>query len=154
MKKTYFIILLGVGILIGSLSCTKLKDKDYATIVSSQFVPDAADVAALVGVPYTNWRTLELGRSANAVWRSNEISADETVIPERPNGWVDGGVYQRMHWHKWTADEDNCYQIWTNAYQGITNCNRLLYQLDANLIPVATGKTALLAELRVLRASF
>ena len=111
-------------------------------------------MAALVGVPYTNWRTLELGRSANAVWRTNEISADETVIPERPNGWVDGGVYQRMHWHKWTPDEDNCFQIWTNAYTGITNCNRLLYQIDANLIPITTGKAALVAELRVLRASF
>jgi len=107
-----------------------------------------------VGVPYTNWRTLELGRSANAIWRTNEISADETVIPERPNGWVDGGIYQRMHLHIWTPDEDNCFQIWTNAYQGVTNCNRLLYQLNADLIPVDTGKAQLVAELKVLRASF
>ena len=153
MKTRYYIIA-GLIILIGFFSCTKLDNKDYATIVSSQFTPAPADVAALVGVPYTNWRTLELGRSANAIWRTNEISADETVIPERPNGWVDGGIYQRVHYHKWTPDEDNCYQIWTNAYAGITNCNRLLYQIDANLIPVTTGKVQLLAELKVLRASF
>jgi hypothetical protein len=59
-----------------------------------------------------------------------------------------------MHTHTWTADEDNCYQIWSNAYAGITNCNRLLYQIDDNLIPVSTGKTQLVAELKVLRASF
>lgn len=153
MKKRYY-ILSGLIILIGFYSCTKLNDKDYATIISSQFNPSSSDVAALVGVPYTNWRTLELGRSANAIWRTNEISADETVIPERPNGWVDGGVYQRMHYHKWTADEDNSYQIWTNAYAGITNCNRLLYQIDGGLIPITTGKEQLEAELKVLRASF
>ena len=153
MKKNYF-IMSGIIILIGFYSCTKLADKDYATIVSSQFHPGPADVAALVGAPYTNWRTLELGRSANAIWRTNEISADETVIPARPNGWVDGGIYRRMHEHKWTADEDNSYQIWNNAYAGITNCNRLLYQIDANLIPVTTGKEQLVAELKVLRASF
>ncbi|HEY4289042.1 MAG TPA: RagB/SusD family nutrient uptake outer membrane protein [Puia sp.] len=153
MKTRYYIII-GMSLLIGAFSCTKLNNKDYATIVSSQFTPGPADVAALVGVPYTNWRTLELGRSANAIWRTNEISADETVIPQRPNGWVDGGIYQRMHYHIWTPDEDNCFQIWTNAYQGITNCNRLLYQIDGDLIPVTTGKAQLIAELKVLRASF
>jgi hypothetical protein len=153
MKKIYYIIA-GLTILIGSFSCTKLDNQDFATIVASQFNPGPADVAALVGVPYTNWRTLELGRSANAIWRTNEISADETVIPERPNGWVDGGIYQRMHYHIWTPDEDNCYQIWTNAYAGITNCNRLLFQLNTNQIPVTTGKDQLVAELKVLRASF
>jgi len=154
MKKIYFIVI-GLIILAGFYSCTKLDDKDHTAIIADQFTPQSGDVAALVGVPYTNWRTLELGRSANAVWRTNEISADETVIPQRPNGWVDGGIYQRMHYHKWTSDEDNCYQIWTNAYAGITNCNRLLYQIDDGLIPVtAATKTQLEAELKVLRASF
>jgi len=154
MKKISWIISCTLVLVAGVISCTKLNNKDYATIVTSQFTPGPADVAALVGVPYTSWRTLQLGRSANAIWRTNEISADETVIPERPNGWVDGGIYQRVHYHKWTPDEDNCFQIWTNAYAGITNCNRLLYQIDANQIPIPTGKTRLLAELRVLRASF
>jgi starch-binding outer membrane protein, SusD/RagB family len=154
MKKIIIAIFLVCTCGLGFLACTKLDNKDYTTIVASQFNPGPADVAALVGVPYTNWRTLELGRSANAIWRTNEISADETVIPERPNGWVDGGIYQRVHYHTWTPDEDNCYQIWTNAYAGITNCNRLLYQIDADLIPVTTGKGQLIAELRVLRASF
>lgn len=153
MKKIY-LLFIGIITLLGAYSCTKLNDKDYGYIIASQFNPAPKDVAALIGVPYTNWRTLELGRSSNAIWRTNEISADETVIPARPNGWVDGGIYRRMHEHKWTADEDNSYQIWINAYKGITNCNRLLYQLDNNQIPVATGKAQTEAELKVLRASF
>jgi hypothetical protein len=153
MKKRYSLIL-GVIAIIALNSCTKLDSTNYNNIISAQFHPGAQDVAALIGVPYTNWRTLELGRSANAVWRTNELTADETVIPARPNGWVDGGIYRRCHEHKWTADEDNCSTIWNNAYAGITNCNRLLYQLDNNLIPLTSGKDSVEAELKVLRASF
>ena len=153
MKKIY--IIASTIILFSIYSCTKLYNTNYGGIISSQFVPSSADVAALIGVAYTNWRSLELGRSANTIFRTNEISADETVIPQRPNGWVDGGIYQRMHYHRWTADEDNCYQIWTNAYAGITNCNRLLYQIDTGLIPISsTEKPQFEAELKVLRASF
>ena len=155
MKKRHLLILSGFMILVGFYSCTKLDTKDYGTIVSTTFVPGPADVAALIGSPYTNWRNLELGRSANSIWRTNEISADETVIPERPNGWVDGGIYQRVHYHKWTTSEDNCFQVWTNAYAGITACNRVLYQINAGLIPVPAATSAqTVAELKVLRASF
>lgn len=154
MKKTYFIISGVIIFLIGFYSCTKLNNTDYATIVASNFQPGPSDIAALTGAAYANWRPLELGRSANSIFRTNEISADGLVIPSRPNGWVDGGIYRRVHEHKWTADEDNSYQIWSNAYTGITNCNRLLYQIDAGFIPITTGKDTLEAELKVLRASF
>ncbi|MFB0497252.1 hypothetical protein ABID99_003489 [Mucilaginibacter sp. OAE612] len=156
MKKIFYILssIIIISVITFTFSCTKLKDKDYATIVASDFKPGTEDLASLLGAGYTYWRPLELGRSANSVFRTNEISADELVIPERPNGWVDGGIYRRMHEHKWTSDEDNSYQIWNNAYAGITTCNRVIYQIENGLIPMTTGKEAALAELKVLRASF
>ncbi|WP_246001830.1 RagB/SusD family nutrient uptake outer membrane protein [Mucilaginibacter gracilis] len=156
MKKIHYILSSAVVLTAVAItfSCTKLKDKDYSTIVASNFTPGSEDLASLLGAGYTYWRPLELGRSANSVFRTNEISADELVIPERPNGWVDGGIYRRVHEHKWTSDEDNCYQIWNNAYAGITTCNRVIYQIENGLIPITTGKDAALAELKVLRASF
>jgi hypothetical protein len=156
MKKIYYILssLIIISVIAFTFSCTKLKDKDYLTIVASDFKPGTEDLSSLLGAGYIYWRPLELGRSANSVFRTNEISADELVIPERPNGWVDGGIYRRMHEHKWTSDEDNSYQIWNNAYAGITTCNRVIYQIENGLIPMTTGKEAALAELKVLRASF
>lgn len=156
MKKIHYILSSAVVLTAAAItfSCTKLKDKDYSTIVASNFTPGTEDLASLLGAGYTYWRPLQLGRSANSVFRTNEISADELVIPERPNGWVDGGIYRRVHEHKWTSDEDNCYQIWNNAYAGITTCNRVIYQIENGLIPITTGKDAALAELKVLRASF
>ena len=135
-------------------SCTKLKDQNYSTIITEQFQPTTDDVDALVGAGYTYWRPLMLGRSSNSIFRTNEISSDEAVIPARPNGWVDGGTYRRVHEHRWTSDEDNNYQIWNNAFGGITTCNRVIYQIESGQIPIAVGKDATVAELRVLRASF
>ncbi|MGN6181411.1 MAG: RagB/SusD family nutrient uptake outer membrane protein [Mucilaginibacter sp.] len=153
MKK-YLLIISSFIVLLGFNSCTKLDNKDYATIVSNQFSPSQADIAALTGVPYVNLRVLHIA-AWNSVWRTNEISADEMVIPARPNGWVDGGIYQRMHWHKWTADEDNCATAWNDSYQGISNCNRLLYQIDSGLLPLsANAKPQTEAELKCLRAYF
>lgn len=152
MKKIYFLII-GLSGAITINSCTKLNDKNFNNIITSQFTPTTKDVVALMGVPYTNWKTLEVG-AWNSLWRTNEISADQAVIPARPNGWVDGGIYRRMHEFKWTADEDNCFQAWSNSYAGITNCNRLLYQIENNQIPISAGKDQAVAELKVLRASF
>ncbi|MEO8885805.1 MAG: RagB/SusD family nutrient uptake outer membrane protein [Mucilaginibacter sp.] len=153
-KKRIFITGLIILIIAGIYSCTKLDSKNYGQLVASDFTPGANDIAAIVGASYTNWRNLELGRSANAIWRTNEISADEAVIPARPNGWVDGGIYRRVHLHKWTADESNSSTIWNGAYAGITTCNRVLYQIDAGQISVGASKDQIIAELKVLRASY
>ncbi|MEH3113859.1 RagB/SusD family nutrient uptake outer membrane protein [Pedobacter terrae] len=156
--KTRYILSTGimtlVVLVISLASCTKLKDENYSAFIQNKFSPSTSDVAALVGAGYTYWRPLMLGRSNNSIFRTNEISSDEAVIPARPNGWVDNGIYRRMHEHRWTSDEDNSYQIWNNAYGGITSCNRVLYQIQSNLIPITTGKDATIAELRALRASY
>lgn len=141
-----FLILLGC-------SCTKLADKNYTQIVSSQFTPGANDLVSLVGPSYGAWRGL-IGYSGNSnFFRTQEVTADELVIPARPNGWVDDGSYRRLHEHKWT-NTDGTAGNWSGAYTGITNCNRVLFQIQSGAVPVPTGKDALIAELRALRASF
>lgn len=133
-------------------SCTKLKDTPYTSIVSNQLKPTDETVAALLGAAYSNWRFVML--DWDGLWRAQELSADQQVIPGRPNGWVDGGVYRRIHEHKWTADEGIVTNTWTRTFSGITNCNRLIYQIESGLIPLNEDKDAVLAELKVLRASY
>ena len=133
--------------------CTELESRNYSTIVADDFQPTNDDVAALLGSAYTPWReTLLLW---NGVWRSQEVSADEIIIPGRPNGWVDGGVYKRIHQHNWFVEEDNVAQGWNRTYRGITICNQLIYQVETGFIPMdETTKAKTLAELKVLRASY
>lgn len=139
------------ALLLGS-SCTDLKDESFDRIIAQQFTPTSGDVASLVGAAYTNWR--DVLQQWNGLFRTQEISGDQLVIPARPNGWVDGGVYRRIHDHKWTADDEIAINNWNRSYAGIANCNRLIYQIESGSIPFTEGKDAIIAELKVLRASY
>lgn len=132
-------------------ACTKLKDKNYGELVSSQFVPKEGDIASLVGSAYANWRELY----NNTGWYyTQEITADAVVIPARPNGWTDGGMYRRLTLHQWTTQDDYAADDWRKAYAGITNTNRIIYQVESGKVPVNNNKENLVAELRALRASY
>lgn len=157
MKKLKYITYTKIAVIaifmIGISSCTDLKDTSYNQIISSEFVPTASDIPALTGAPYVDWRGLLL--QWNTLYRAQEVSGDEMLTPARPNGWVDGGVYRRIHEHKWTTDDDIVINVWTRAYQGITNCNRIIYQVQTKSIPVAAKDTSsLIAEMKLLRASY
>ena len=153
MKIKYQYITAFTIILSVFSACTKLKDTSYNQIISSEFTPTNSELPALAGAAYVDWRGLLL--QWNTVYRAQEVSADEMLTPARPNGWVDGGVYRRLHEHKWTTDDDVVINVWTRAYQGITNCNRIIYQVQSGAIPVAAKDTAsLVAEMKLLRASY
>lgn len=151
-KQLYLVIIGFVSIIATTSSCTDLKDEPFTAIISSKFDPTNEDLTALVGAGYSQWRFILL--DWNGLWRAQEITADQLVIPKRPWGWFDDGVYQRLHKHTWTSDDDVVRQTWSRTYAGITNCNRIIYQIESGLIPIETGKEATLAELKVLRASY
>lgn len=152
MKKLIESKSLVLFILLLISSCTELEEVSHDGIIANRFDPTEEDVASLVGSAYVNWRKILL--EWNGLWRTQEISADQIVIPARPNGWVDGGIYRRIHEHKWTADDDNVVQTWGRTYEGITKTNRVIYQIESGLIPMSQRKEETLAELRVLRASY
>jgi hypothetical protein len=157
MKKLKYITCVKIAIIAvfmaGISACTDLKDTDYNQLVSSQFVPTNSDIPAIVGAAYVDWRGLLL--QWNTLYRAQEVSGDEMLTPARPNGWVDGGVYRRIHEHKWTTDDDIVINVWTRAYKGITTCNRIIYQVQSRAIPIEPKDTsALIAELRLVRASY
>jgi starch-binding outer membrane protein, SusD/RagB family len=156
MKKLIInILILGTFcIVIPMSSCTKLKDKSYTDIIAKDFVPTNEDVGALVGSAYGSWRNVFGGE--RTFWAAQEYTSDEFCIPRKPYGWYDGGIHQRLHLHDWTS-EDECWgAVWTYAYEGVTNCNRLLFQIESGQIPLEEGEEhdATVGEIRVLRASF
>lgn len=133
-------------------ACTKLEDQSFHNIIADQFSPSGDDLAALLGSAYVPWRqTLLLW---NGVARAQMLPSDQDVIPARPNGWVDGGIYKRMHQHKWTSEDDVCIQSWERTYVGINACNRVLYQIESGEIELPGQEEAVIAELKVLRASY
>ncbi len=154
LKRILTILIAGSSLLAVYSGCTKLKDTSGNVIIASQFNPTSSDIPALTGAAYTYWRQILL--FWDGLWRAQELSGDQELIPARPNGWVDGGVYKRIHQHAWTPDEGIVVNTWSRTYSGITTCNRIIYQIENNLIPItdSTVKHATIAEMKVLRASY
>ena len=144
---------LAVGALVASSSCTDLTETPYTEVTQANFNPTAADLAALMAPAYTPLRTVWMGWYGNL--DGQEESADEFITPVRPNGWYDGGVYIRMHEHRWDPNQGEPNQLWSTCYSGINAANRVIYQIDSGVIPVdAATKTSVDAELRAVRAYY
>jgi starch-binding outer membrane protein, SusD/RagB family len=157
MKKLRYTLKIKISIftflMAFSFSCTDLEDENFSSIIVSDFTPTEEDLAALAGSAYVNWRAVLL--EWNGLYRANEVSGDQMLTPARPNGWVDGGVYRRIHEHKWTSDDDIAVNTWNRTYSGITNCNRVIFQIESGQIPVKEeDKIPLIAEMKLLRASY
>ncbi|MCK9159206.1 MAG: RagB/SusD family nutrient uptake outer membrane protein [Bacteroidaceae bacterium] len=152
MKLKIFVLGLIVSVVFMGQSCTKLEDTSYTSILAEQFSPTGDDLASLLGAAYVPWRQTFL--LWNGVARAQMLPSDEDVIPARPNGWVDGGVYKRMHQHKWTTEDDVPLEAWNRTYVGINACNRVLYQIESGQIDIGDQKDAVISELKVLRASY
>jgi starch-binding outer membrane protein, SusD/RagB family len=148
--KIMALFLLGI---VSVISCTKLEDKSYEEILTEGFKPTDEDVARIVGSAYGSWREILL--FWDGFWRAQENCADEVITPPRPNGWVDGGKFRRMHRHTWTPDDEIVLSPWQRTYSGIADCNRIIYQIESSFLPLEEDvKKTTIAELKVLRASY
>lgn len=136
-------------------SCTKLADDSYTDIVAKKFIPTSEDVGALIGPAYSSWRGV-LWPGNTGYFSLQEESCDAILRATKPYGFYDGGVHQLLHFHTWTSEESRHNNIWRMCYEGINNVNRVLFQIESGQIPLSPGpdKDLVLAELRVLRASF
>lgn len=147
--KALLLLIVGGMLLNG---CKKLDEKVYSELLAANFQATAQDVPSLIAPVYTNLRGMVAG------WQGyfdlQEEAANQIVTPARPNGWVDGGTYQRMHLHTWTPTQGQPNGLYNNSYRGINNANRVIYQIESGEIPVPTGKTAIISELKVARAYY
>jgi hypothetical protein len=134
------------------INCTKLNTTVYDSVPAETFRPTEKDLPAIIAPVYTVLRPM------HASWHGNfdlqEESADIIVTPARPNGWYDGGTYQRMHQHVWNQVQSQPNNLWNNSYSGITQANKVLQQIESGDITIPTGKEALVAELRAARAYY
>jgi hypothetical protein len=134
------------------ISCTELHEESYNSIIAEQFDASADDVGSLIASAYIPWR--ELFNKWQSYFWAQEISADHLLIPKRPWGWVDDGGYRRFHYHQWNAEDAIIVNCWQRAFKGITTCNRVIYQIENDLVPTGEFKESALAELKVLRATY
>lgn len=135
-------------------SCTDLNETVYSEVTAENFSPTADDIVSLVAPVYSPLRGGIMGFHT---WLSAQHeSADVIVTPVRPNGWHDGGRFNRMHRHTWTATDGTPNSVYNMSYSGINAANRVLLQIETGEIPIEQGggREELIAELKVARAFY
>ena len=91
--------------------------------------------------------------TCRGIYDLQTFGSDEAMIPTRGTDWYDGGIWQQLYCHSWTAGHEMPKNAWLYLYKVITLCNRSLEQLEAHKDLISN--TQLLhykAEVRALRA--
>lgn len=91
------------------------------------------------------------------VFDLNSLTTDEAIVPTRGGDWYDGGLWQRLFTHSWTASEEPFYDTWNYLYKVVMLCNKYVeivedYQTK-HPEDVATT-TTYLAEIRAIRCIY
>lgn len=150
MKKIISNILLLAAAPALLTACFDLDEKAFSEVVQEDFEPTDQDVVALLANSYS-----ELGAFMDwyGFFDAQEEAADVIVTPTRPNGWDDGGVYKRMHWHTWTSDDPGSpASLYYYCFQGINAANKVLDQLKDGSLPAGDLTEEAIDELKAVRA--
>ena len=150
-----FIQLIATGcfVMVFSNSCTKVDETLYDRITSANFLQTRDDVIRdfLRSFEHGYWSI-----QGNGLFYAQELSSDELMTPNRDGDWFDGGVYQRLHYHTWTAQDGYTSGMWTALFQGISLATNSLQDIEGvDIVKVgitAAEKADFIAELKVNRA--
>lgn len=149
--KKYILSLCLFGFIANS--CTDLSETVYDQVTSENYYNTKMDVVRAVFRPFEH-----------AYWSIgprqviNEVSADQLGTWNRNGWWVDAGMWQRLHYHTWTADDVSPKTEWDGCFTGIMQANYVIDDLST-LDPASFGFSVdefnnLKAQSRTLRAWF
>ena len=145
MKRSckFFSILTSILLLSG---CTKIDVPVEDALTPDNFPTSDAQFIQAAGPAYVSFR----GSYCLAYWEEQTLSTDEAILPSRAGGWYDGGQYQQMHYHNWTADNPIVDGTWTWGFSTISTCNQILSLFAGSKDSPAKSLAA--AEIKTLRA--
>lgn len=144
--------------LLFTFSCTDLSEDLYDRVEDDDFGTTPNEIEALVGGAYSSLRGFSDAISnsfptCEYVFFLNEVASDEATIPTRGTDWYDGGRYQQVQKHTWTADNGMILSAWRYCYAGIAKINSIIYQIDKSGLSDA-AKVPIYAELKSIRAYY
>lgn len=133
--KIYQLLLLSGTLFFGAIGCTDLSEDVYDTVVTDNYYNTKTDVVRAAFRPFEHafW-------SIGARQVINEEMADQLGTWNRNGWWVDGGLWQRLHYHTMTADDETVKAEWEACFQGIMQTNAAIDDFN-HLNPTSLGLT-------------
>lgn len=153
MKRKLFFIAI---IVLTSISCTKLEQKPYSEVYNGNFYNNRTEVMAAVLRPFTHANAWGAPTGQIGYWRISELSADQLAWPKKGKHGYDGGNWYRLHYHQWTATDDNVWNPWNLMFWGMGFCNNTISDLQnldfTKMSMTEDDKKSIIAETKALRA--
>ena len=66
------------------------------------------------------------------VYDYNSLTTDECIIPIRGGDWYDGGFWQDLYLHSWTASDQSLEDTWNYLYRVISLSNKAIEDLNSH----------------------
>ena len=93
--------------------------------------------------------------TCRGIYDYNTLTTDEAMIPIRGGDWYDGGLWNAMYQHRWTADDQSLYDTWKYIYKVIVLANKSLDIISSmSGLLSAAQQQEYRAEVRAIRAMF
>ncbi|PCE64458.1 RagB/SusD family nutrient uptake outer membrane protein [Sediminicola luteus] len=122
MKKSY---LIGLFTFLGIVSCN-IEEEILDEALGKELI-DNAQVENLIAPAYNQLRDVYGHR---ALFALQDYSSDNAMLPTRQNDWFDGGTFQELHRHDWTATHAYVRDTWNHLMSGIGNATQALTLVD------------------------
>ena len=91
--------------------------------------------------------------TCRGVYDYNTLTTDEAIIPIRGGDWYDGGLWNAMYQHKWTANDGSLYDTWAYLYKVVVLADKSLDVIAAHSKLLSEAqRQAYEAEVRAVRA--
>lgn len=157
MKHKFF----ALSVLALSLSLTSCLDETPKDQLPEQNIYDSANslyvnaVASLYNYIGAHEESEGLQGTCRGIYDYNTLTTDEAIMPIRGGNWYDGGLWQNMYNHTWTATDTDLYNVWKYLYKVIVLSTKSLETIDQyKALLTDRQRDEYKAEVRAVRAMF
>lgn len=157
MKHKFF----ALSVLALSLSLTSCLDETPKDQLPEQNIYDSANslyinaVASLYNYIGAHEECEGLQGTCRGIYDYNTLTTDEAIMPIRGGNWYDGGLWENMYKHTWTATDTDLYNVWKYLYKVIVLSTKSLETIDQyKALLTDRQRDEYKAEVRAVRAMF
>ena len=157
MNKKIF----ALPLLVLSLSFTSCLDETPKDQIPESEIYDSANslyvnaVASLYNYIGAHDEGEGLQGTCRGIYDYNTLTTDEAIIPIRGGNWYDGGLWENMYDHTWTATDTDLYNVWKYLYKVIVLSTKSLETIDQHKSLLNDQqRDEYKAEVRAVRAMF
>lgn len=157
MKHRFF----ALSVLALSLSLTSCLDETPKDQLPETEIYDSANslyinaVASLYNYIGAHEEGDGLQGTCRGIYDYNTLTTDEAIIPIRGGNWYDGGLWENMYNHTWTATDTDLYNVWKYLYKVIVLSTKSLETIEKHkALLTEQQRVDYAAEVRAIRAMY